>query len=174
MEPVVITGGPGAGKTSIIINLASRGYHTYEESSRSIIEQQLSLPDGILPWTNLAEFADLCLDLMLHQKKDAQNRESLSFLDRAIPDICAYLKLGKLEVSNRYLEASNGYGHKVFFCVPNDTIYSQDAVRPHSYQEALEVHQLLVDVYKGLGYKVIEVPWGKIEERANFILKHVG
>ncbi|WP_413285448.1 AAA family ATPase [Vibrio sp. MA40-2] len=173
MKLVVITGGPGAGKTSIIESLSQRGYCTFEESSRHLIEQQSQRIDGILPWTNLEKFAELCLDMMLQQKKLSEARSDICFFDRAIPDICAYLQLGKLEIAPSFVEASVGYYEKVFFCAPNSTIYSQDEVRPHPFSEALEVHQLLLDCYHGFGYQPIEVPWGTVEERVDFILKHL-
>ncbi len=174
MKPIVITGGPGAGKTSIIGVLATRGYLTFEESPRYLIEQQSRLTNGILPWTHLAEFAEMCLDMMKNQKRASEKQKNISFLDRAIPDICAYLQLGKLDVEKRYIDASNGYFEKVFFCAPKQLIYTQDAVRPHSFSEALEIYQLLLTCYRNLGYQPIKVPWGSVEERADFILEQIG
>lgn len=174
MKPIVITGGPGAGKTSIIADLAKRGYLTFEESPRYLIEQQLQQANGILPWTHLSEFAEMCLDMMQIQKCASEKQAGLSFLDRAIPDICAYLQLGKLVVDKKYVDASNGYLDKVFFCSPNQLIYTQDTVRPHAFSEALEIHQLLLTCYRDLGYLPIEVPWGSVEDRANFILEQIG
>ncbi|MDV7104137.1 AAA family ATPase [Vibrio sp. TH_r3] len=173
MKSVVITGGPGAGKTSIIELLSKHGYCTFEESSRHLIEQQSQLSDGVLPWTNLEQFAQLCLDMMLQQKKSSQAKLDICFFDRAIPDICAYLQLGNLEVETSFIEASSGYYNKVFFCAPNADIYSQDEVRPHPFSEALDIHQLLLDCYRNFGYQPIEVPWGTVEERVDFILNHI-
>lgn len=174
MKPIVITGGPGAGKTSIINELAQRGYLTFKETPRFLIEQQMQKANGILPWTQLSEFAELCLDMMQIQKQASEKQSCVSFLDRAIPDICAYLHLGKLAVDNKYREVSQGYFEKVFFCAPNQSIYTQDTVRPHAFSEAIEIHQLLLTCYRDLGYQPIEVPWSSVESRANFILKQIG
>ena len=38
-KKVVITGGPGTGKTSVIKELMDRGYKCYDEGSRVIISQ---------------------------------------------------------------------------------------------------------------------------------------
>ncbi len=73
MKPIVITGGPGAGKTTLLNALGKQGYATFAEGSRSLIEQQSALDNGILPWTNLPEFAKLCLNLMSEQKREALN-----------------------------------------------------------------------------------------------------
>lgn len=49
MKPIVITGGPGAGKTTLLNALGKQGYATFSEGSRSLIEQQSALDNGILP-----------------------------------------------------------------------------------------------------------------------------
>ena len=43
----VITGGPGAGKTSVLENLASKGYGYIPETARQIIRERLS--KGLTP-----------------------------------------------------------------------------------------------------------------------------
>ncbi|MGL6260259.1 AAA family ATPase [Vibrio sp. WXL210] len=170
MNPIVITGGPGAGKTTIIEALSDQGFVTFKEGSRSIIEQQLQLEGGVLPWTDLPAFADLCFDLMLNQKQSAENAGAkATFLDRAIPDIIAYLKTGECDVDPKYIEAGSGYYHKIFMCKPEASIYNQDQVRPHSFEEARLIHQNLISAYSELGYELIDIPWGTVEERVNFI-----
>ncbi len=169
MRPIVITGGPGAGKTSIIEQLAQQGCVTFAESSRNVIEQQLVVPNGILPWTDLPAFANLCLALMQQQKQQANQQAGFCFVDRAIPDIVAYLQLGGCQVSSSILSACQGYHRQVFSCQPEPSIYVQDDVRPHSFDEAMQVHVLINKIYTQLGYQVVDVPWGSIEQRVLFI-----
>ncbi|MCK6263331.1 AAA family ATPase [Vibrio sp. ZSDE26] len=169
MKPIIISGGPGAGKTTLINALAERGYQTHTESSRQLIEQQSQLEHGILPWTNLAGFAELCLEVMGKQKQAAIDSNSLSFMDRAIPDICAYLKQGKLDVSERFVQGCCDYHPHVFLCKPEFSIYVQDDVRPYPFEEAIDIHNQLHDTYVELGFEVVDVPWGSVEQRVNFI-----
>ncbi|MDC5850536.1 AAA family ATPase [Vibrio europaeus] len=168
MEPIVITGGPGAGKTTLLAALAEYGYATFSEGSRTLIEQQSQLPDGILPWTDLPKFARLCLRFMGDQKLTAQ-QSTVAFMDRAIPDIAGYLKVGGCEVGQEFLDQGVGYHSQVFVCRPETSLYVQDEVRPHSFEEALQIHQVLVETYTELGYQVIEVPWGTVAERVAFV-----
>ncbi len=168
MLPIIITGGPGAGKTSLINQLAQQGYQTFAEVSRDLIEQQAQLENGILPWHDLPGFADLCLTHMGEQKQQAA-QHSVAFLDRAIPDICGYLAEAKLDIDARYIEASAGYNPQVFFCRPHQAIYVQDEVRPYPFAGALAIHNALVAIYQQLGYQVVEVPWGSLDERVAFI-----
>lgn len=173
MKPIVITGGPGAGKTTLLNALGELGYATFAEGSRTLIEQQSQFNNGILPWTNLPEFALLCLELMGQQKSEARCHE-VAFVDRAIPDIVAYLQVGGCDVEQAFLTESAGYHSQVLTCRPEASIYVQDEVRPHSFEEALEIHQTLVDTYAELGYEVVEVPWGRIRERVEFVRRVVG
>ena len=168
MLPIIITGGPGAGKTSLINALAAKGYTTFAEVSRTLIEQQLRLEHGILPWQDLPGFAALCLQAMSEQKQQAELQDA-AFLDRAIPDICGYLAQAELAIDSRYVTASQGYHPQVYFCRPYRAIYVQDEVRPYPFEGAMAIHDALVAIYQQLGYQVVEVPWGTLEQRVTFI-----
>lgn len=168
MKPIVITGGPGSGKTTLLNALGASNYATFSEGSRILIEQQSQLEGGILPWTNLPEFANLCLELMAKQKREALSHE-IAFVDRAIPDIVAYLKVGGCHVKRVFLSQSSGYHSTVFACRPETSIYTQDEVRPHRFEEALNIHKVLLSTYAELGYQVVDVPWGAVTERVAFV-----
>ncbi len=168
MSPIIISGGPGAGKTTLINTLAEQGFPTYGEASRQLIEQQSQREDGILPWVNLPAFAELCLEVMSEQKQQAKKHE-MAFLDRAIPDICGYLIQANLAIEEHYIDACQGYHQQAFLCRPNASIYVQDAVRPYPFEEAIVIHEALVEVYQTLCFDVIEVPFLAVEERALFI-----
>ncbi|MGF1683014.1 AAA family ATPase [Photobacterium minamisatsumaniensis] len=169
MQPIIITGGPGAGKTSLLNMLTQRGYMAFPEVSRTLIRQQAAI-DGVLPWTDLPRFAAMCLDMMAEQREQALRGTMPAFVDRAIGDICAYLTLGGEDVDPLYVEAAQGYYPLVFFCEPHEDIYVQDDERPHTFKEAQAIHQQLKHTYIELGYEVVEVPWGEIDVRASWVL----
>lgn len=173
MKPIIISGGAGAGKTSLVDALARRGYMTFPEVSRTLIREQAAMPDGILPWTDLPRFAAMCLDSMSSQREQALRGTIPAFVDRAIGDICAYLTIGGVAVDAHYQTMAKGYFPTVFVCAPHADIYVQDEERPHTFAESMEIHRQLVKTYRELSYEVVDVPWGSIEQRADWVLSQL-
>ena len=61
----------------------------------------------------------------------------------------------------------------VFLLPPWRTIYKSDNERLESFEEAVKIHGFLENVYKKLGYTILEVPKGSIEERTNYIINRL-
>ncbi len=53
----VITGGPGAGKTSLLEALAAAGHACMPEAGRAVIRDQRAIGGPALPWTDPPAFA---------------------------------------------------------------------------------------------------------------------
>ncbi|UTV27644.1 AAA family ATPase [Photobacterium atrarenae] len=173
MQPIIITGGPGAGKTALLEAVARKGYLVFPETSRQLIREQQQCAAGVLPWTDLPAFAGLCLTAMSEQRRQAAEGTMPAFVDRAIGDICAYLTIGGEPVPANYRQAALGYYPSVFCCPPRREIYVQDNERPHSFAEAEQIHQQLVETYQALGYQVVDVPWGAVADRASWVLARI-
>ena len=58
VKRVILSGGPGTGKTSIINHLEKNGSSVFHEVSREIIKQELAANSRILPWDKLFEFSE--------------------------------------------------------------------------------------------------------------------
>ena len=56
---------------------------------------------------------------------------------------------------------------------PWKEIYISDNERYENFEQAFAIHNHLERAYKDLNYNIIEVPFGSVNERANFILESV-
>lgn len=174
MPRYILTGGPGAGKTSLLNELGRRGFTCSEEVSRKLIRREVAAFSSCLPWKDLSCFADRCLEQML-KELDKHPSAGLTFFDRGIPDIIAYLRLAGKPVKREFLEAGfePSYEKKVFILPPWKEIYTNDAERWQSADEAAFIYKSIVETYSGFTYSLVEVPRLCLEGRAEFISDHI-
>jgi predicted ATPase len=174
-ELVVITGGPGTGKTTIIDGLIEQGYSCFPEISREITLEakkqgieQLFLEKPLL-------FSELLLEGRKKQFDNANlDQSEIVFLDRGIPDILAYMHYIGDSYPAFFDQACKEFNYsKIFVLPPWEEIYVSDEARYENYEQAKLIFQHLKETYQGYGYSLIEVPKGTIEERIQFILEQL-
>lgn len=170
----VITGGPGFGKTTIIDALQARGFHCFSEFSRSIIREQLEIGGDILPWKNLESFSRLVFDKRIKQFEEAPEKK-VSFFDRGIPDVIAYLNKDGIELNQHYVEALGNFNYEtnVFLTPPWESIFVNDSERVENFTEAKIAHEHIKFTYNQLGYKTFDIPCLPVEERVQFIIDNI-
>mgnify|MGYP001253375443 CR=1 FL=1 len=134
----VVTGGPGAGKTSLITELARRGFHTISESGRAIIREEMQSGGDALPWADRMAYAERMLERDLRAYEDAQALSGPVIFDRGIPDIKGYLTLCGLPVPPHVAAAAKAarYNAGVFLAPYWDEIFTQDTERKQTRAEA--------------------------------------
>ena len=172
---IVIIGGPGTGKSTIIDALIQRGYCCYPEISREITLNakkegidQLFLQDPLL-------FSKLLFEGRIKQYENAvEEPHDLVFLDRGIPDVLAYLHYIGKECPFDFIEAckTNVYS-KVFVLPPWEEIYLSDAERYENFEQANLIHNFIQATYQNYGYELIEVPKNTVDNRILFILDKI-
>ena len=174
MPKYIITGGPGAGKTSLLDGLREHRYPCYAEVSRQLIIEEKEKGSNCLPWIDLACFAKKVLQRMTNDFLTTPHTPD-SFFDRGIPDIIAYLQAAGLPVEESYHTAAQNcrYADTVFLLPPWQEIYVQDSERWQTFEEAIILDTHLRSVYETAGYGIVELPCGTIQERIRFIQKNL-
>lgn len=172
-KKIVITGGPGTGKSTLIHALMESGYTCTEEISRQItLDAQKEGIDQLF-LSNPLLFSEL---LLKGRQKQFTNANSLSseivFFDRGIPDVLAYMDYVGDSYPN-YFEApcKNNLYDGVFILKPWRSIYTTDNERYESFEQAEKIHDCLVKTYQKYNYHLIDVPFDTVENRTDFILK---
>jgi predicted ATPase len=171
MPLYVISGGPGAGKTTLLAALRRAGFAGADEVSRQLIREQVAQGSSLVPWQNLAGFAELALARMVAQHRQATRRGGITFFDRGIPDIIAYLTVAGLPVPPAYYAAAEAhpYQNRVFLAPPWAEIYENDAERWQSFAEAVELSHALRHTYQQLGFTVLELSRAPVPARVDFV-----
>ena len=172
LKRVVLTGGPGAGKTSVLVRLQELGYSVVPEMARQIISDRKSR--GMSPRPPPVDFARAILeeDMRLYDSVS----DGLVFFDRSILDALAMLnECGALcDKEREDILARYPYTSPVFVFPPWREIYRTDEERDQSFKESVQVHSAICDWYLKIGYDISAVPTGLIHERCKYILKTLG
>jgi predicted ATPase len=172
----VITGGPGSGKTSLIEALARQGVPHMPEAGRAIIQAQVAIGGSALPWSDRLAFAELMFSHDLCSYRAALTLSDPVMFDRGVPDVLGYLKLIGLPAPRHIEQAARTlrYHRRVLIAPPWKAIFSQDAERKQSVEEAEATYQAMVDVYSSLGYELVPIPFASIPERVQFVRDIIG
>lgn len=171
-EIIVITGGPGTGKSTIIDALIEKGYSCYREISRDVTLEAKKQGIDQLFLTEPLLFSQMLLDGRLKQFESAVQEENTPvFMDRGIPDILAYMHF----IGDDYPDHFDNTCHesrysKVFVLPPWEEIYISDEARYEDFEQAKVIYEHLKETYAKYGYSLIEVPEGTVEDRILYIL----
>jgi predicted ATPase len=173
----ILTGGPGAGKTSIINFLAKKGYSIVPEAATEIIEQDLR--KGVeKPW--LADDYHIRMYQLISKRQvEIENSmASVVFFDRGHLDGLSYILLQKCTLYQCILDhvqtsIDTQYFNKKVFFIDSLGFVVPGPARNEDLQESLLKASCLKRNYEAMGYEVIHIPPGSIEERAQLIIDHI-
>ena len=172
---IVITGGPGSGKTALINYLEKEGYSVMHEMSREVILQaqkegveQLFLEDPML-------FSEKLMQGRMEQYIAGEQCEApILFYDRGMPDVTAYLDFVGDESPLDFSEkCRNNRYDSIFVLPPWEEIYEQDNERYESYEQPEKIFHFLKSGYENYGYLIHEVPVGPLKQRVDYILETI-
>jgi predicted ATPase len=170
---VVLTGGPGTGKTTLLRHLAASGFPVAAEGGRALIR------GGVRESARLGELW-LQWDLRSYRWARARPPAGPVFFDHAVPCLAGFwLRLGRA-VPSAVLRAAAAlrYRRTVFVAPPWPAIYRTDDERRAGFAEAARAHEAIVAGYRLLAgvapYDLVELPRVPVADRARFLLSRLG
>lgn len=174
-KKIIITGGPGTGKSSVLDEFIRRGHRCFPEISRQVTAEaqeqgiaQLFLTEPLLFSTRLLEgrkkqFTDAC-----------ELPDERVFIDRGVPDVLAYMDYAGSEYPGFFRDVCDYCRYdQVFLLPPWEAIYVSDSERYENFEQAQAIHRFIKETYKSFGYALTEVPTGTVSCRADFILEQL-
>ena len=172
-KKIVITGGPGTGKSTLINELIKRGYTCLEEISRQVTLDAKKEGIDQLFLTNPLLFSEMLLKGRHKQYLQADTLNAdVTFFDRGVPDVLAYMDyIGDTYPPSFIHTCENAVYDTVFILKPWAAIYTNDNERYENFEQALEIHDCLLNTYQKYDYDLIDVPFDTIENRTDYILK---
>jgi len=171
-QKIVLIGGPGTGKSTVLNKLKEKGFFCFDEVSREVTLKAQKKGIDQLFLTEPLLFSEMLLEGREEQYLNAEKRkENIIFLDRGIPDVHAYMNYFKTAYPSLFLEKSKQYKYDlIFHFSPWEEIYITDNERHETFKESVTIDKFLIEAYSELDYKIINVPFGTVDERTDFII----
>ncbi|MFJ9376539.1 AAA family ATPase [Streptomyces sp. NPDC101455] len=173
MKRFILTGAPGAGKTSILRHLQERGFDVVDEAATAFITRKRAEGDAE-PWTR-ADFVEQVVALQHRlQTRSVTRAVSTQIYDRS--PICTHALAGflghpvpeALPAEIDRITREQIYERQVFFVRPIG-FCEPTAARRISFEESLEFERIHEQSYRLFGYDLVDVPAGDVADRAALI-----
>ena len=172
VKKYIITGPSCAGKSTLIQELETRGFHVIKELAKShILEQQ---EKGISePWLR-QDFQPALLRLQFEHESRIPEGTSIVFLDRGVHDILAFFLHRKQEVPEELAKKAKNYKYeKVFFLEPLNFFDREGFRAEKDRDEAKAISGLIKQAYESKGHEIIIIPAVSVKERAELIINNL-
>lgn len=169
-KKIVITGGPGSGKTCILLGLERLGEYVVRESATDHIRYMQA--QGVeRPW----EHDDFQLQIAqlqkLHESRIHPDAKRV-FLDRACYDGLAYLAPNSHN-HQQVKQTSQTSTYDLVFVVEPLDFTEQTVVRRESREEAQALAKKFVRIYRQAGFEPIMIKPAPLMERVHNVLREV-
>ena len=175
MRRFILTGAPGAGKTTLIEALAGRGHAVVREAATDVnaelLAEKVADPGGV------ADFIDRIVAYQrarrIEPDAEPQFHDRSAICTRAL---CRYAGLPEppsLTEELAEIERDRIYQRRAFF-VANLGFVTPTPVRRISFEESLRFEAIHEDVYRALGYELVTIPRASLPERIALIEDAIG
>ncbi|NTU46380.1 ATP-binding protein [Candidatus Roizmanbacteria bacterium] len=178
MIKIILTGGPHAGKTTLLGELKNKHpeYWYVPEPATIVIQNEQNKETekpgytGKFPWNNYAEFGKLVIAESLKLEATIPPEKEVVILDRSLVDTIGYARLNNCEflLNDLISHAEQAHYSLAFFCRPVG-LYAVSHVRKETEVQASQTEQFLKKAYEDMQITTIEIPAYGIQERCNHV-----
>ncbi|MFK4102014.1 ATP-binding protein [Streptomyces sp. NPDC019531] len=179
MRRYVLTGTPGAGKTSLLRGLGDLGHGVVEEAATEVIARAQARGEDE-PWTR-ASFIDEIVTLQRLRQLEAATTDAVQVFDRSpVCTLALATHLGRpvsrtLAAELERITSGRIYERQVFF-VRNLGFCEPTSARRITFRESLTFEKVHEETYRELGYQLIDIPAADLPHRvatvASAIARH--
>jgi len=168
---VIVSGGPGVGKTSVINKLRERGYNALEEAARKVATEDNRFSGKSINEIDRRPFQEAIFEL---QKKlfDVSPQETW-FSDRGFGDTIGYYPVIGYEAPQSMVNYAKEHIPDYVFILDLLPEMEKDNFRQDSLDDQKRLQESFIQVYEGLSCDVIQVPVMSVSKRADYILDRV-
>lgn len=171
----VITGAPGAGKSTLINYLKQKGYNMLPEIYTTTVEKALAEGTDEQLFSDPLEMQCLLIRKQLEAESQL-NKKDVVFLDRSIIDIIVFCKDRAINLPQDVLTmAQTSCYDMAFFLEPlPESLYALQLKMRNKYalctrDESVKLARLLRNEYEKRGIQCISVPFDTTEKMSMFI-----
>ena len=170
---VILTGGPGSGKSTIIDELEKLGYKVIPEPARTLIAHYEKHSPELHP--KLSKENRKIFQVAIENKNyEDFNTNQYGFFDRSILDEVGYRNRFKIEITAELdTFCKNNRYDMVFFFPFWKEIYKTDDVRHETPAEAENVSKFIFNAYAKYKYDPLIVPKTSISNRLDYIINNI-
>ena len=169
-KKIVVTGGPGSGKTCIILALERLGEHIVREAATDHIMYMQA--QGIAcPWEH-DDFQIQIAQLQKFHESRIHSDAQRIFLDRGCHDGLAYLEPNSTNYKKVEQISQTSHYDLVFVVEPLD-FTEKTVVRRENREEAEALAKKFVTIYRQAGFEPIMIKPGPLVQRVDAVMKEV-
>ena len=186
MKRIVITGGPGCGKSSVLAELGRRGCLVMPETFRwlKVLAEVESFKAEALPQIDGQDFLRRLLAFQRYTE-DEESSDQFCFYDRSTLDLVAYTCFYSASLSlsgtsdsipllDKYARRFAKEIHKAFLISLPQVSIEHDWLRQNSLEESILIEKQLRETYAQYGVELIALGRGAIPALCNSIYQCLG
>ena len=177
-KKIVISGGPGSGKTTLVNLLRNRGYKWVDEFSRTLIENAQKKGEN-----NIFNTQPLYFSKEVWKVRKKQYEKYISginktqnlyvFFDRALHDVVAYLDYIGVSYDPHQFDPSAFPYDMAMLLPPWEAIYTKDNERKEDFEEAEKLYFYIKKTYQKYNIPIVEIPFEIPEARITTLLDYL-